>query len=89
MVQTNDIVEFTKKNKFLLMGRRDFIINSGGVKINPEAIEKKLSKYISVDFVISSMDNSKFGEVVVLVFKKNIPINRQRCVCEKSWKSIS
>jgi len=73
MVQTNDIVEFTKKNKFLLMGRRDFIINSGGVKINPEAIEKKLSKYISVDFVISSMDNSKFGEVVVLVFKKNIP----------------
>ena len=75
MVQTNDIVEFTNKNKFLLIGRRDFIINSGGVKLNPEAIEKKLSKYINADFVISSIDNCKFGEVVTLVFKKNIPDN--------------
>jgi len=73
MIQTNDIVEFTNKNKFLLIGRRDFIINSGGVKLNPEAIEKKLSKYISEDFIISSIDHDKFGEVVALVFKKNIP----------------
>ena len=73
IIQTNDVVELTNRNKFLLIGRRDFIINSGGVKINPEAVEKKLSKYISSDFVISSIDNSKFGEVVALVFKKNIP----------------
>ena len=73
MVQTNDIVEFTNKNQFLLIGRRDFIINSGGVKLNPEFIEKKLSKYISADFIISSIDHGKFGEVVALVFKKNIP----------------
>ena len=75
MVQTNDVVELTNKNKFLIIGRRDFIINSGGVKLTPEAIEKKLSKYISADFIISSIDNSKFGEVVALVFKKNIPDN--------------
>ncbi len=73
MVQTNDVVEFTNKNQFLLIGRRDFIINSGGVKLNPELIEKKLSKYISADFIISSIDHDKFGEVVALVFKKNIP----------------
>ena len=77
MVQTNDVVELTDKNKFLIIGRRDFIINSGGVKLNPEAIEKKLSKYISADFVISSIDNVEFGEIVVLVFKKNIPIGYQ------------
>ena len=75
IVQTNDVVEFTNKNKFQLIGRRDFIINSGGVKLNPETIEKKIAKYISADFVISSIDNSKFGEVVALVFKKNIPDN--------------
>ena len=75
MVQTNDVVELTNKNKFLLIGRKDFIINSGGVKLNPEAIEKKLAKYISADFVISSIDNTRFGEVVALVFKKNIPEN--------------
>ena len=73
MVQTNDVVEFTDKNQFILIGRRDFIINSGGVKLNPEFIEQKLSKYISADFIISSIDHGKFGEVVALVFKKNIP----------------
>ena len=73
MVQTNDVVEITNKNQFLIIGRRDFIINSGGVKLNPEAIEKKLSKYISADFIVSSIDHCKFGEVVALVFKKNIP----------------
>ena len=88
MVQTNDIVEFTNKNKFLLIGRRDFIINSGGVKLNPEAIEKKLAKYISADFVISSIDNSKFGEVVALVFKKNIPDNYNKAFTHLSKYEI-
>lgn len=88
MVQTNDVVEFTNKNKFLLIGRRDFIINSGGVKLNPETIEKKLAKYISADFVISSIDNSKFGEVVALVFKKNIPDNYNKAFNELSKYEI-
>ena len=88
MVQTNDVVEFTNKNKFLLIGRRDFIINSGGVKLIPEAIEKKLSKYISADFVISSIDNSKFGEVVALVFKKNIPDNYNKAFTHLSKYEI-
>ena len=88
MVQTNDIVEFTNKNKFLLIGRRDFIINSGGVKLNPEAIEKKLAKYISADFVISSIDNSKFGEVVAIVFKKNIPDNYNKAITHLSKYEI-
>ena len=77
-VQTNDIVEFITKNKFVIRGRRDFVINSGGVKINPESIEKKLSKYFNTDFIISSIDDNRFGEVVVLVFKKNIPDDYQK-----------
>ena len=88
MVQTNDVVELADKNKFLIIGRRDFIINSGGVKLIPEAIEKKLSKYISADFVISSIDNSKFGEVVALVFKKNIPDNYNKAFNDLSKYEI-
>ena len=88
MVQTNDVVELADKNKFLIIGRRDFIINSGGVKLIPEAIEKKLSKYISADFVISSIDNSKFGEVVALVFKKNIPDNYNKAFTDLSKYEI-
>ena len=88
MVQTNDVVEFTNKNKFLLIGRGDFIINSGGVKLNPETIEKKLAKYIAVDFIISSIDNTKFGEVVALVFKKNIPDNYNKAFTQLSKYEI-
>ncbi len=88
MVQTNDVVELTNENKFLLIGRKDFIINTGGVKLNPESIEKKLAKYISVDFVISSIDNSKFGEVVTLVFKKNIPDNYNKAFTHLSKYEI-
>ena len=88
MVQTNDVVELTNKNKFLLIGRKDFIINSGGVKLNPEAIEKKLAKYISADFVISSIDNTRFGEVVALVFKKNIPENYNKAFTHLSKYEI-
>ena len=72
-VQTNDIVELITRNKFVIKGRRDFVINSGGVKINPELVEKKLRKHLNIDFVVSSIDDNKFGEIVVLVFKKNIP----------------
>ena len=77
-VQTNDIVRISQKNKFILIGRKDYIINSGGVKINPESVEKKLQKYLNIDFVVSSIDDDKFGEIVVLVFKKNIPHNYQK-----------
>ena len=74
-VQTNDVVHLTSSNKFILLGRKDFIINSGGIKINPETVEQKLSKYYSSDFIISSLSNDKLGDEVVIVFKENIPEN--------------
>ena len=74
-VQTNDVVELTSSNKFILLGRKDFIINTGGIKINPETVEQKLSKYYSSDFIISSLSNDKLGDEVVIVFKENIPEN--------------
>ena len=74
-VQTNDIVQLISSNKFILIGRKDFIINSGGIKINPETVEQKLSKYYSSEFIISSLSNDKLGDEVVIVFKENIPEN--------------
>lgn len=77
-VQTNDVVKLIGKNKFVLLGRKDFIINTGGIKINPEAIEKKLSKYYSSEFIISSISSDKFGDQIVIVFKENIPENYEK-----------
>ena len=65
-IQTNDVVKLKGNDKFILLGRKDFIINSGGIKLNPESIEKKLSKYYRTDFIISSVDDDELGERLVL-----------------------
>ena len=39
-VQTNDVVELIDSIQFRLLGRADRIINSGGVKLQPEPIEQ-------------------------------------------------
>ena len=86
-IQTNDIVELITKNKFVIKGRRDFVINYGGIKINPELVEKKLSKYFHTDFIISSIDDSRFGEIIVLVFRKNIPDDYKKAfVCLNKYE---
>lgn len=67
---TNDIVELIGKKEFKFVGRYDNIINSGGVKIIPEEVEKKLAKVLDVPFLISSMSHEKLGEQVVLVVEE-------------------
>jgi len=74
-IQTNDVVKLKGNDKFILLGRKDFIINSGGIKLNPESIEKKLSKYYRTDFIISSVDDDELGERLVIVFKEFYPEN--------------
>lgn len=68
---TNDIVEILNERQFILKGRIDNVINSGGVKIFPEEVEEKLAKYISVRFFIASVPDEKFGEKVILVVEGN------------------
>lgn len=68
-IQTNDLAEMQDENKFRLLGRYDNIINSGGIKIIPEVVEKKLEKIISNRFVISSQPDDRLGEKLVLVIK--------------------
>ncbi len=66
---TNDIVEILNPTQFILKGRIDNVINSGGVKIFPEEVEEKLSRYISTPFFIASESDEKFGEKVILVLE--------------------
>jgi O-succinylbenzoic acid--CoA ligase len=64
---TNDIVEILNESQFILKGRIDNVINSGGVKIFPEEIEEKLAEYISERYFIAGRLDEKFGEKLILV----------------------
>lgn len=70
-VITNDIVTILNEKQFILKGRIDTVINSGGVKIIPEEVEEKLAKYFSVRFFIASQQDEKLGEKVILVVEGN------------------
>lgn len=71
-IQTNDVVLLYNATSFTFKGRFDFVINSGGVKIFPEDIERKLDPYIRQRFVISSLNDEIIGEKPVLVVEGDI-----------------
>ena len=72
---TNDIAELTDKG-FKWLGRKDNIINSGGIKFSPETIENKIKKiYPNLLFYITSKKDETLGEKVVLVTEKKIDID--------------
>ena len=65
---TNDMVELESKNRFKWIGRKDNVINSGGIKLSPEIIEKKIANYIPKDvFYITSKKDKTLGEEVTLI----------------------
>ena len=74
-IMTNDVVNLISEKRFVWKGRVDFVINSGTIKIHPEELEKKLSKAISVPFVIMGIPDEKFGEKITIVFEGEAPHN--------------
>jgi len=70
-IQTNDIVELKGTTSFRWLGRADATINSGGIKIHPEQVEKKLEGLISTPCFISSLPDEVFENVVVLVVESD------------------
>ncbi len=68
-IQTNDSVELLSSTQFRFLGRADFVINSGGIKLSPEVLEQKIAKYIDSDFAFSSKLDQKLGEKLVLVIE--------------------
>ena len=66
VIVTNDVVELLDEKNFIWKGRVDFVINSGGIKLFPEEIEKKMSALIQSNFFIGSLPDTKLGEKLCL-----------------------
>tara|TARA_Y100000034_G_scaffold84474_1_gene101276 strand:- start:159278 stop:160351 length:1074 start_codon:yes stop_codon:yes gene_type:complete len=67
IIVTNDVVQLISNCKFQWLGRFDNIINSGGVKLNPEEIESHLRSILKERFFVAGMPDRKLGEKLVLV----------------------
>jgi o-succinylbenzoate---CoA ligase len=68
-LKTNDIIELITPTRFNWLGRSDFAINSGGIKIIPEVIESKLHEIIKSNFFSIGLPDSILGQRHVLIIE--------------------
>ena len=71
--KTNDVVELISDNRFVWSGRADHVINSGGVKLHPEQIEKQLSKLFDMPLMVFGMPDEALGQSLAVVFEGSFP----------------
>ena len=90
---TNDIVEFNitsgissspyrESLPFRILGRKDNVICSGGVKIQAEEVERLLRARLREPYLISKRPDPKFGEAVVLL-TTSTDVEAVRTVCQE------
>lgn len=73
---TNDVAQIYPDGTFTILGRKDNIINSGGIKVQAEWVEKQLRNLIPVPFVITSISDVRLGEAVVLLMEQTDQADR-------------
>ena len=77
---TNDIVEFSSDHsEFRIIGRRDNVICSGGIKIQIEEVERHLRPHLHVPYLLTKRHDPKFGEVAVLLTEGSVEEAREVC----------
>ena len=77
---TNDIAEIEASGRrFRILGRKDNVICSGGIKIQTEEVERTLKPYLNAPYMISKRPDPKFGEIVVLLTEGDISDAREAC----------
>lgn len=86
---TNDIVRLSGKNRFEWLGRFDNVINSGGVKLFPEEIEKKISDLIPGNrYYVTGVTDERLGQKVVLIIEDENWKEEQITSLKKAMKSV-
>ena len=73
--KTNDIARIYPDGSFTILGRKDNVINSGGIKVQAEEIEKLLQSFIPVPFVITSVPDRRLGQAVTLLIEGQMEIS--------------
>ncbi len=68
-ISTNDLVELKNEKQFKWIGRSDWVVNTGGIKVIPEQVEEKLKPFISGRFIVAGIPDKTWGEMLVLIIE--------------------
>lgn len=79
-IETNDLAEINEVQGFRILGRKDFVINSGGMKIIPSQIEKYIQAFfltsgISVHSFVAALPDEFYGQKAVLFIESSPPLD--------------
>jgi O-succinylbenzoic acid--CoA ligase len=66
---TNDRVKLIDSKHFQYFNRYDFIINTGGIKVNPEEIEIKIATLLNQPYFIWFLQDARLGQKIVLIIQ--------------------
>lgn len=91
VLTTNDLAELQSAGdvaggsapavRFRILGRKDNVVCSGGLKIQIEEVERLLRPHLREPYIVSKRPDAKFGEVVVLLTQGQPAV--ARAVCER------
>ena len=71
--RTGDLGRWVTDELMEVIGRKDFLINSGGEKVNPEEVEACLASLLpGVGVAVGSKPNDSWGELVVALIESEL-----------------
>ena len=84
---TNDIA-VVEQGRFRILGRRDNVVCSGGIKIQIEEVERLLQPFARVPFIITKRKDPKFGEALVMLTEGTVEDAEVQCrqLLPKHWQ---
>ncbi|ETD19962.1 MULTISPECIES: AMP-binding protein [Prevotellaceae] len=84
VLTTNDVAEMAEDGRhFRIIGRKDNVIDSGGIKIQAEEVERLLRPYMPEPYLITKRHDGEFGEAVVLLVQ-SADVEQVREVCRRA-----
>ena len=87
-IQTNDLIELRSETSFIWLGRVDFVVNSGGIKLFPEHIEQKAEEvieeiYPGISYFFFGEKDELLGEKLVLFLETKASSSRVKILKDR------
>lgn len=86
-LETNDIVELTSKSSFKWLGRLDNVINTGGIKVFAESVERAIvptvaSSSASSRYFVSGLKDPTYGQIVTLFLESESELDEEKLLSD-------
>lgn len=75
-LQTKDHISIAPDGTFSWLGRKDFVINSGGIKIHPEELETKIEALVDCAYFVYGLPDNRLGEKLVLCIEGDLALTK-------------